>query len=452
MPATVTPLSTPHEVLKEQTPSPQAVHEFAIDASGFNTDSSSSCSRITSNKLDVDVRSDVVSDLISDQLVTQYVSSADNVGLPTLCDVGAPDSDEGSRDHAKQQATCSTGSSRSSLENGAATISSESQDPWSTSTSSATTSNNNIILGPERLITFHTESLGIKLSRHTDGHVRVLSITPFRSSNYTNERIRDGCLNEGDLIRQVADVDLRKPIDANVWKLTVGLIKMAPRPLEMIVATEYTEVEDVNDAIGTIDDACPCEIKSVGRRCEVTGQTILPYCCDSPENGGKKRGMLESSATRQIVFYQESLGVKLQHTRDGYVVVHSVTASSFLVNDSNDKPSRSGELRPGDVVLEVGGVWDLYHPISINAWGVLVKFIKECRRPMRMVVADKTYLSLIASPGGSSSCEDDSVQSSEQLSPCSVDSSGLDMIEEEKDGVLDAENENTDTDELKLSD
>jgi hypothetical protein len=422
MPAAITPISTPHEVLKDQTPSPHAVHEFSTAASEFNNVSSKCSNSIQEG--DNTVRSDVISDLISDQF------TADDVCLLTLCDAGASDNDA----NAKQPNTNDAGAT-SSPENDAAAInpidtsSNESQDPWSTS-SPATPSN--IILGPERLITFHTESLGIKLSRHTDGHVRILSITPFRSSNYTNERIRDGTLHEGDLIRQVAGVDLRKPIDANVWKLTVGLIKMAPRPLEMIVATEYTEVEDVNDAIGTIDDTS-CEVKSVGRRCEVTGQTILPYCCDSPEDSGKRAKVLdavENGGTRQIVFYQESLGVKLQHTRNGYVVVHSVTSSSCQVNDSDNKPSRSGELRPGDVVLEVGGVWDLYHPISINAWAILVKFIKECRRPMRMVVADATYLSLIASPGGSS-C-DESVQSSEQMSPCSVES-GLDRIEEEDD-------------------
>ena len=110
--------------------------------------------------------------------------------------------------------------------------------------------------------------------------------------------------------------------------------------------------------------------------------------------------------TRQIVFYEASLGVKLKHTSRGYVVVNSVVPA----DPSITPPSRTGELKPGDIVLEVGGVWDLYHPISINAWGILVKFIRECRRPMRMVVADENYLTMM-SP---CSCSDESMESIEE--------------------------------------
>ena len=92
-------LSTPNsydEVQhKDQTPSPQAVHEFS---SG---------------------RSDVVSDGL-------------DVGLPSLADATLADS--------------------------------------------APSQHANVIVGPERRVTFHTDSLGIKLSRHSDGLVMVLSI------------------------------------------------------------------------------------------------------------------------------------------------------------------------------------------------------------------------------------------------------------------------------------
>lgn len=399
--SSITPITTPNEdVIKGQTPSPQSVHEFT-NQNEFRIDDS------TSKPI---IRSDVVSDLISDQLVTQYVCS--EVGLPSLSEEGASPSAtdaESTQLQIKEQSSDSSSDTVSSSD-------AQNEDPWSTNPNQTTTPN--IILGPERTITFHTESLGIKLSRHTDGHVRILSITPFRSS--TNERIRDGELHEGDLIRQVGDVDLRRPIDSNVWKMTVGLIKLAPRPLTMVVATEYTEVEDVNDATEAIDEGG--ESRRVCNRCEVTGQSVLP--CDSPNSR-------VVGSTRHVVFYQQSLGVKLQHTSRGYVVIHSL---------NRDMPSeaRSGDLKEGDVVLQVGGVWDLYHPISINAWGILVKFIKECRRPMRMVVADREYLNCIMSPGGdSSNCseEEDSVQSSVdydcQLSPCSVDGKKLNRIDEE---------------------
>lgn len=211
----------------------------------------------------------------------------------------------------------------------------------------------------------------------------------------SEEKVRDGEIHEGDLVREVCDVDLRKPIDSAIWKLTVGLIKMAPRPLEFVVATEYEEVFDVSQAQLSLSDSGITRITST--KCEYTGQTIVPTTPNERKN---------LAPTRQIVFYEASLGVKLHHTSRGYVVVNSVAP----VDTSLSHSSRTGELKPGDVVLEVGGVWDLYHPISINAWGILVKFIRECRRPMRMVVADESYLTMM-SPY---SCSDESMESIEE--------------------------------------
>ena len=54
----------------------------------------------------------------------------------------------------------------------------------------------------------------------------------------SSEKIREGQIYEGDVVREVSDVNLRMPIDSAVWKLTVGLIKMAPRPLKFVVARE----------------------------------------------------------------------------------------------------------------------------------------------------------------------------------------------------------------------
>jgi len=289
---------------------------------------------------------------------------------------------------------------------------------------SAPSQHANVIVGPERLVTFHTDSLGIKLSRHSDGLVRVLSISPYRDFK-DSQAIRSGHLQEGDLLRQVLDVDLRHPIDSNVWKLTVGLIKMAPRPLTVLVATEYEEVEDVRDADCRLELSSDCGadagcVRSLCQQCELTGQTILPP--SSPKMG--------KFATRQVVFYEQSLGVKLQHTPSGYVIVHSTTPPSMTATNS-----RSGELKQGDIVLQVGGVWDLHHPISINAWGILVKFIRECRRPMRMVVADESYLATMISPGSTSE-EEDEVQSVDgermPLTPSSV-------VDDEPDNRMDGE-------------
>jgi hypothetical protein len=408
----LTPISTPNNNdLQEQTPSPQSVHEF-------NNRQSSTALEFC--KPD---RSDVVSDLISDQLVTDYVCDVD-CALPQS---SLEEEENASSEHEALDHSESPASSNSTIEASASshaiipTPQVNSLDPWSTS---PTACQPNIIYGPERLITFHTESLGLKLSRHTDGRVRILSISPYRALDDTP--IRQGHIQEGDLVLRVADVDLSRPIDGNVWKLTVGLIKMAPRPLSMVVCTEYQEVEDVNDAECAIsNDAVESVVRSVSSRCCVTGQTIVPL---TPE---LRRGW-SSGETRQIVFYEHSLGVKLQHNKRGYVVVHSISESG--VNDkTTDPPSRKGELKPGDVVLEVGGVWDLYHPISINAWGILVKFIRECRRPMRMIVADEEYLNVVSSPG---SCSEESSSSLEMSPGCSSVDGRMNRIIEEREDEL----------------
>lgn len=373
---------------KEQTPSPQAVNEF----SKANSDSN---------------RYDVVSDLISDHLVTDYVvcteeNGSSNVSLPELlappaCDEDTSDDCKTSDGPQKDKETAEVAfSSPSQTKMKASNKDTASLHPWA-----PTTPNTNIIIGLERKVTFYTESLGIKLSRHTDGFVRILSVSPYRPMS-SDEKVRDGEIHEGDLIREVCNVDLRKPIDSAIWKLTVGLIKMAPRPLEFVVATEYEEVEDVSQAQLSLSDNGTTRLTST--KCEITGQTILPSTPDERRN---------LAPTRQVVFHEASLGVKLQHTSKGYVVVNSVSA----VDSTKSPPSRTGELKPGDVVLEVGGVWDLYHPISINAWGILVKFIRECRRPMRMVVASEEYLTMM-SPG---SCSDESLESMESPGNKSMD-------------------------------
>ena len=442
----ILPPPTAHD---SQTPSPQAVNEFSSDTSKSS------------------FRCDVVSDLISDQLVSQYVRV--DAGMPSLNGTDDEQDDERNvkdevRDREESSAEVQDGKDAfakdytpshttnehaSSAETDAChTSQSEQADPWSTSPSITPTPTNtptksNIILGPERQIIFHTESLGIKLSRHTDGFIRILSISPYRSTN--NDKIRDGLIQEGDLVRQVCDVDLRHPIDGGVWKLIVGLIKMTPRPFTMLVCTEYEEVEDIKEATATYEEGVE-NVRSMCGRCEVTGQTI----CPSSPSIQQDRVFNEK---RQIIFYEESLGVKLQHTAQGYVVVHSVTS----MEDDATNPSRKGILKPNDVVLEVGGVWDLYNPISINAWSILVKFIKECRRPMRMVVTDCEYLNSI-NVGSSSPGSEESLQSivedemsqiveeeeHESLSLCALeDSMGVIDEEDEYKLTLPAEDESS---------
>jgi len=244
-------------------------------------------------------------------------------------------------------------------------------------------------VGPEREVLFHTDSLGIKLSRHTDGYVRILSVTPYRAAkkNYhpsgsgnnavvgsNNEdeddeqhKIRTGDIYAGDVVREVCGVDLRYPIDSAVWKMTVGLMKMAPRPLQFVVARELPRVNEEEEEESPNDKAI------------------------TPTSGNNSNKMNDSifGPTREIHFLESCLGVKLHHSTEGYVQILSVTPYKSF---PNSPLARIGEVYAGDIVLQVGGVWDLREPIDDTTWGVLIKFIRETRRPLSMVVADGNCL------------------------------------------------------------
>ena len=80
-----------------------------------------------------------------------------------------------------------------------------------------------------------SEALGIKLNRGKDGIVRVIDVSTEKSGSPI---AREGSILVGDLIREAAGVDLRRPITNVMWGDTVALIKMAPRPIVLIVAQE----------------------------------------------------------------------------------------------------------------------------------------------------------------------------------------------------------------------
>ena len=93
--------------------------------------------------------------------------------------------------------------------------------------------------GPERTVVFLSESLGIQLNRGPDGIVRVLSV---KKETAASPMARQGKIQAGDIVREAAGVDLRRPITNIMWGDTVALIKMAPRPIAMVVAQELSHV------------------------------------------------------------------------------------------------------------------------------------------------------------------------------------------------------------------
>lgn len=82
---------------------------------------------------------------------------------------------------------------------------------------------------------FMSEALGIKLNRGPDGIVRVIDVSPQVPGSPI---ARQGKIDVGDIIREAAGVDLRRPITNIMWGDTVALVKMAPRPIVLVVAEE----------------------------------------------------------------------------------------------------------------------------------------------------------------------------------------------------------------------
>jgi hypothetical protein len=94
-----------------------------------------------------------------------------------------------------------------------------------------------IATGPERTVVFLSDAMGIKLNRGHDGLIRVISVADLPPGSPI---LRKGRIEMGDLVREAGGVDLRRPITATMWGDTVALIKMAPRPITIIVAAELT--------------------------------------------------------------------------------------------------------------------------------------------------------------------------------------------------------------------
>lgn len=185
--------------------------------------------------------------------------------------------------------------------------------------------------------------MGIKLNRSTDGLVRVMSVANLPLGSPI---LRKGDVYAGDLVREAGGVDLRRPITATMWGDTVALIKMAPRPLKLIVAEEVSGFDRTSTIPKTYD--------------------TLPTISTGPE--------------RIVTFTAETMGIKLNRGTDGIVRVLSVV--NFPPGSPNE---RQGEINAGDLVREAGGV-DLRRPIDSKMWEDTCEMIKNSR-PIQFIIA-----------------------------------------------------------------
>lgn len=146
-------------------------------------------------------------------------------------------------------------------------------------------------VGPERLVIFGEGPMGVKLNRGSDGVVRVLSTT---QTNY--QIILEGEIHVGDVVREMANVDLRRPLTNIMWGDTVALIKMAPRPISLVVARELSVVP-----VGALDQIARAAAEDLEQSVANEPDSYKPRMSSSESSiggGAYQRRLAERNARR----------------------------------------------------------------------------------------------------------------------------------------------------------
>jgi hypothetical protein len=274
-------------------------------------------------------------------------------------------------------------------------------------------------LGPERDVLFYTQALGITISRHTDGYVRVLSVTTSSSTVSSSSSIstkvekdtiiavhRDGEIHPGDVVCNIGGVDLHSPIDTAIWKLTIGLVKMAIRPLTFVVATEIVQSID-DERVGDDnnhedshykydnkaksspphrmfagwgrydtndedykddheeedDDGYNCRSTMISAAPSSPNDDIPPpssLCKYDEENGCHPTARATATTlvlgpTRTVYFHETCLGVKLRYNDNNDRRVYIVGVTPYRSFPNSPVTSTGDVILVGDIILEVRG-------------------------------------------------------------------------------------------------
>ena len=251
----------------------------------------------------------------------------------------------------------------------------------------------------ERLVLFHSpclDELGVNLEHGQDGYVRITKRKNEDGSFGGTLGLVEGQYESGNIVCEVASVNLRHSISEHMFKLCLALMKVTPRPIEVVVKDEETQdiQQQRSQAYNVAGDDVVISASSpkethdqAEQEAEVDEEhpeiTCNPF--DDPQRFGEER---------KIVFHTESLGIKLHRSpHEGIVHVLHVAPYQPL---PDSKPPREGDygghLEQGDTILEVGGV-DLRNKVIGQAeWADMVFFVKHVGRPLDMVVAkDKLF-------------------------------------------------------------
>uniref|UniRef100_A0A7S2KJ43 PDZ domain-containing protein n=1 Tax=Skeletonema marinoi TaxID=267567 RepID=A0A7S2KJ43_9STRA len=335
----------------------------------------------------------------------------------------------------------------------------------------------NISLGTERLVQLYSsdpEDLGIEIEHSDDGYVRIASTA--------GDGMFEGTVHAGDIVCEIAGVNMRRPITEHMWRLTTGLMKVAPKPIEVIVAEEHASQEGAAETLGAVvnvpeknadaeNTQSPSLVKqamSMWQNLNLNGASKEEYH-DSPGNGTSDTASMSDGnegstiqvhdpysdperfgMERNIIFHTESLGVKLHRCpNEGIVqILHVEQSVSENIRGGDD----NGRLEVGDVIVEVGGV-DLRHKfIGPLEWADMVYFVQNVGRPLDIVVVEDNHC--VRERGGDSGAmynmeqevEEDAKDEGEVENTDETEASDHDMSVEE-DGDLEAEDEDDDVNE-----
>lgn len=280
----------------------------------------------------------------------------------------------------------------------------------------------NITLGTERLVQFHSadpEDLGIEIEHSDDGYVRIASTS--------DDGMFEGTVYEGDIVCEIAGVNMRRPITEHMWKLTTGLMKVAPRPIEVIVAADESPAEgeedekEANGALKNVSQDKAREADNVDAEITQTPSLVKQAMSmwqslnlsatstkeeeqhDASDTASMSEGNEDSTVQlpdpyndpgrfgmeRTIIFHNDSLGIKLHRCpEEGIVQILHIDKN---VSDKARGGDDDGRLEVGDVIVEVGGV-DLRHKfIGPLEWADMVYFVQNVGRPLDMIVAEDNH-------------------------------------------------------------
>jgi len=278
----------------------------------------------------------------------------------------------------------------------------------------------NISLGTERLVQFYSsdpEDLGIEIEHSHDGYVRIASAA--------EDGMFQGTVHAGDIVCEIAGVNMRRPITEHMWKLTTGLMKVAPRPIEVIVAAEHVSQEGDEETLGAVGsvpkkkaenniDADVTQSPSLVKQAMTMWQSLNLNGAskeehhDSPGTGTSDTSSMSDGnegsivqlpdpyndperfgVERNIIFHTESLGIKLHRCPDEGIV--QIWHVDQIVSEKVRYGDDGGRLEVGDVIVEVGGV-DLRHKfIGPLEWADMVYFVQNVGRPLDIVVVKDNH-------------------------------------------------------------